>query len=409
MDPLLAPSWRRVALDWLAPSAILAIGIVNITDPHSGYPGSPVRNLTFLAVAVAALGLRRQSPLLAPCVTIAVVTWWTSLWPTGAQGPFEGFVVLVGGAYSLGTIKDRRKQAVGAGVLIVWFLLGLMVGLVGGRVGDVVPLGVWLTLAFGVGYLISRRTDQAAEAVEAARMLAADQEQQTARAIEDERARIARELHDVVAHGLSVIVVQAGAERRSLSSQAGRPGEPGFPDTASIDAALGSIEKAGRDALIDLRRLLGLLRRTDEPLALAPQPGLAQLDDLLATARDAGLDVELDVTGDQAALPPGLDLTAYRIIQEALTNVLKHGHADCVRVAVTFRRGRLDLEISDDGVAEAPGRDEPRNAVSASGTGHGLIGMRERVNVFGGTLTAGAAPTGGWTVHARLPLTAAEE
>jgi signal transduction histidine kinase len=241
-----------------------------------------------------------------------------------------------------------------------------------------------------VGYLISRRTEQAHQAIESARILAAEQERRTARAIEDERARIARELHDVVAHGLSVIVVQAVAERRSLNG-------PDEVDVASIDTALGSIEKAGRDALVDLRRLLGLLRRTEEPLALAPQPGLSQLEELLATAREAGLQVEVDVTGERAELPPGLDLTAYRIVQEAVTNVLKHANARCLRVGVAFQRNLLDLEVVDDG--------SPNGSSTVSeGGGHGLIGMRERAHVFGGTITAGASAAGGWAVHARLPV-----
>jgi signal transduction histidine kinase len=256
----------------------------------------------------------------------------------------------------------------------------------------VAPIAVWLAIGFGVGYLISRRTEQARQAWEATRVLAAEQQRQTARAVEDERARIARELHDVVAHGLSVIVVQAGAERRSLQGL--------DVDGESIDAALGSIERVGREALVDLRRLLGLLRRTDDPLVLSPQPVLAQLDDLLSAVREAGLQVDVNISGERSPLPPGLDLTAYRIVQEALTNVLKHANAHCVRVGVAFQRTHLDLEVSDDG---SPG---PRNGIANAGPGHGLIGMRERVNVFGGTISAGAAAGGGWTVHARLPVTA---
>ena len=386
---------RRVALDWAAPVAILVIGIVNVSQqPHSvEYPGPPARHLAFLVVAVAGLGLRRRAPLLAPCLTIVVVTWWTTLWPVGTQGPFEGFLLLIGAAYSLGTLKERRKLAIGAGLLVAWFALGLMVGLVGGRSGDVVPLAVWLAVGFGVGYLIRRRTEEARQAWEVTRVLATEQERQTARAIEDERARIARELHDVVAHGLSVIVVQAGAERRSLNGAE--------VDEASIDAALGSIERAGREALVDLRRLLGLLRRTDDPVALSPQPGLAQLDDLLSSVREAGLQVEVDISGDRTPLPPGLDLTAYRIVQEALTNVLKHANAHGVRVCIAFQRNHLDLVVSDDGSTGPP------DAIAATGSGHGLIGMRERVNVFGGTISAGTDGGGGWTVHARLPAAAA--
>jgi signal transduction histidine kinase len=396
MDPRSTLRLRRVALDWVAPLAILAIGIVDVAGhPHSSsYPGPPWRHLAFLTVAVAALGLRRRAPLLAPCVAIVAVSGWAFLWPAGEQGPFEGFIVLVGAAYCLGTLRDRRELAIGGGVLVAWFVLGLLGGLVGGRSGDVAPLAVWLAVGFGVGYVVSGRTEQARRATEAARVLAAEQERQTARAIEDERARIARELHDVVAHGLSVIVVQAGAERRALHGAA--------VEVESIDAALGSIEKAGRDALIDLRRLLGLLRRTEEPPALAPQPGLAQLDDLIAGIRDAGLQIDVDVSGDLSPLPAGLDLTAYRIIQEALTNVLKHADARCVRVGVACQRSLLDLQVSDDGDA----REMRGVPAAAPGAGHGLIGMRERVKVFGGTLTAGAREAGGWTVHAQLPVTA---
>jgi signal transduction histidine kinase len=393
MDRRIAPALRRAALDWVVPVAILAIGLVNLfSQPDSAdYPGAPWRHAAFLALGVIALGLRHRAPLLAPCAALVIVTWWTSLWPPSAQGPFEGFLLLVGAAYSLGTTKGRRSLAIGGAVLAAWFVLGLFVGIVGGRAGDVAPLAVWMAVGYGVGYLISRRTEQAHQAVEAARILAAEQERQTARAVDDERARIARELHDVVAHGLSVIVVQAGAERRSLS----------VPrtdlDVESIDGTLGAIEKAGRDALVDLRRLLGLLRRTDEPAALVPQPGLAQLDELVTTARDAGLQVEIYVTGDRSPLPPGLDLTAYRIIQEALTNVLKHAHARRVHVGVDFRRNQLELDVSDDG-------DPIGSSTVTEGGGHGLIGMRERATVFGGTITAGTSPAGGWTVHARLPV-----
>jgi signal transduction histidine kinase len=393
MDRHLAPRLRRGALDWLAPLAILAIGVLNISmNPRSAdYPGSPVQHILFLSVAVVLLGVRRRAPLLAPCASLAVVTWWAYVWPPGTQGPFEGFLILVGASYCLGGLRDRRNLMIGGGVLVVWYALGLVVGLVGGRAGDVAPLAVWMAVGFAVGWLISRRTEQAQLAIESARILAAEQERQTARAVEDERARIARELHDVVAHGLSVIVVQAFAERRSLQNT-GRE-----VDVESIDATLTSIEKAGRDALVDLRRLLGLLRRTEDPPALTPQPGLAQLDELLATARDAGLEVDVDVTGDRSALPPGLDLTAYRIVQEALTNVLKHANAQRVRVGVAFQRNQLDLEVSDDGDSVEPGP-------VTEGGGHGLIGMRERAHVFGGTITAGWATGGGWTVHARLPV-----
>lgn len=312
------------------------------------------------------------------------------MWPQQSQGPFEGFLLLIAAAYCLGSIRDPRRLGWGGAALVTWFVLGLVVGVVGGRAGDVAPIAVWLAVGFGVGYLVSRRTDQALHAMGANRVLAAEQDRLTAQAIEDERSRIARELHDVVAHGLSVIVVQAVAERRSLDGLR--------TDLASVDAVLASIERTGREALVDLRRLLGLLRRTDDPVALTPQPGLAQLDDLLEPVREAGLEVEVAYVGDRTVLPPALDLTAYRIVQEALTNVLKHANARCVRVGVTIAPRHLELEVRDDGASGAPG------AIASADPGHGLIGMRERATLFGGTVSASAAERGGWTVRARLPI-----
>jgi signal transduction histidine kinase len=392
MDRVSLLRLRRIALDWLVPVAILALGLSNVSQhAHSAsYPGAPARHVVFLVVAVALLGVRRRAPLVIPILVLVVASAWTFLWPPDAQGPFEGFVLLVGAAYCLGSGRDRRRLQIGGGVLVVWFLAGLTMGIVGGRAGDIAPLGVWLAASFAVGYLLSRRTEQARLAWEANRVLATEQEQQTQRAIEDERARIARELHDVVAHGLSVIVVQAAAERRSLHDAQ--------LDLDSVDSTLGSIERTGREALVDLRRLLGLLRRTDDPMALAPQPGLDQLDELVASAREAGLDVQVAISGERPPLPPGLDLTAYRIVQEALTNVLKHAAATQVRVDVTYHRNQLDLAVSDDG------RAGNSNGLTRVGAGHGLIGMRERVTIFGGTVSAGTTDGGGWTVRARLPL-----
>jgi signal transduction histidine kinase len=151
--------------------------------------------------------------------------------------------------------------------------------------------------------------------------------------------------------------------------------------------------------MVDLRRLLGLLRRSDGPPALTPQPGLLQLDDLLGTVRAAGVEIDVAVRGEQTELPPGVDLTAYRIVQEALTNALKHANAGRIRIDVGYERNGIDLEIVDNGSgAPTPGNQRPDPG------GHGLIGMRERVSVFGGTLSTGPVAAGGWSVHARLPV-----
>jgi len=219
--------------------------------------------------------------------------------------------------------------------------------------------------------------------------LEVEREAQAAAAVAEERRRIARELHDVVAHSVSVMVVQSGAARRVLDSE---------PDDAV--AALTEVERSGRQALSELRRLLGLMRDGDESAAARePQPTLAGLEDLLKRARDAGLPVELHQEGDPYDLPMGCDLAAYRVVQESLTNALKHG-GDGARATVLLRwtDDHLELDISDTGqglTAVAPDGDGP--------LGQGLVGMRERVALCGGDLQAGPSVRGGFRVHATIP------
>jgi signal transduction histidine kinase len=219
--------------------------------------------------------------------------------------------------------------------------------------------------------------------------LEVEREAQAAAAVSDERRRIARELHDVVAHSVSVMVVQSGAARRVLDAE---------PDHAV--AALAEVERSGRQALSELRRLLGLMRDGDESAAVRePQPTLAGLDDLVERARDAGLPVELRQEGTPFSLPMGCDLAAYRVVQESLTNALKHA-GDGARATVLLRWSddRLDLDISDTGqglAVAAPDGDGP--------LGQGLLGMRERVALCGGDLQAGPSVRGGFRVHATIP------
>jgi signal transduction histidine kinase len=202
--------------------------------------------------------------------------------------------------------------------------------------------------------------------------------------LREERARIARELHDVIAHSVSVIVIQAGAAEPLVDEDPGQARE-----------ALRSIRTTASDALGEMRRLLGILRTTDDELALNPQPSVAQLEPLLAQTRTTGLEVELRIHGKPRPLPPGLDLTAYRIVQEALTNTRKHGRASRADVALRYTPSALEVEIVDDGTAPV---------AAASNGGHGLVGMRERVRIAGGTLEVGPLPGGGFRVAARLPL-----
>ena len=207
-----------------------------------------------------------------------------------------------------------------------------------------------------------------------------------AAAIVEERARIARELHDVVAHSISVMVLQARGGRRVLES-----------DPADAHDAFAVIESTGQQALDEMRRLVGMLRSGDESLPLAPQPSLKELDTLVEQVRAAGLPVDLAVEGEPRDLPPGVDLSAFRIVQEALTNALRHAGPARARVVLRYGADELELEISDDG----PGTGDE------SGSGYGLVGMRERVSVYGGELQAGRQPEGGYALRVRLPLRSA--
>jgi signal transduction histidine kinase len=203
-------------------------------------------------------------------------------------------------------------------------------------------------------------------------------------AVAEERGRIARELHDVLAHSVSVMVVQAGAVRHRLG-----------PELESEREALVTIERTGREALAEVRRLVEGMRSDDEPADLAPQPGLANVEKLVEQARATGLPVEVVVEGEEARLSPGVDLSVYRIVQEGLRNASSHAGSARARVVVRYGEGFVEVEVVDDGLGSA----------TANGTGHGLLGIRERVQLYGGKLEAGPRDGGGYGLRARLPLT----
>jgi signal transduction histidine kinase len=234
----------------------------------------------------------------------------------------------------------------------------------------------------GVGYALRQRTKRIVELHGQAEDLRRRQAEQEQRAIADERARIARELHDIVSHSISVITIQAQAVRRRLP-----------PDQSTEISDLRDIEDTARQAMAEMRRLLGILR-AEGPVARAPQPGLGQLPRLLADTDAAGVAVDLRVEGEPRPLPPGLDLAAYRIVQEALTNCRRHASGATATVVIRYSSESVELRIEND--------DSMAPAVPGEG-GHGLIGMRERVSLYGGTLIVGPRPGGGFCVYARLP------
>jgi signal transduction histidine kinase len=247
-------------------------------------------------------------------------------------------------------------------------------------------VGTFMSVAWGVGLLVRRPVVRAQTAEDRAVQLEIEQAAAAERAAQEERRRIARELHDIIAHSVSVMTVQAGAVRRLLT-----------PEQERERAALTRVEETGRDAMAEMRRLVGLLKQDGEPSSLAPQPGLASLDALVRKVGDAGLRVETHVIGEPRSLSAGVDLTAYRIVQEALTNALKYAGPAQACVTLTWKPAELVIEVTNTGQSHPQ-----RNAA-----GHGQAGMRERLALYGGRLVSGPGPDGGYVIRAHLPFQAA--
>jgi signal transduction histidine kinase len=378
-------------------------------------PGPPAVLLTLCQTMP--LTWRRRAPyaVLAVSTAAAIVHLALGFKPTFAEA------AMVVSLYTVAAHRPRRRALLAAGLFAL-----AMVGY--GMIAEAKypspfqdSLQSWtLTFiqfgaAFFLGDLQRRRLADVAKLEALNAQLAEEQELRSRWAVAEERGRIARELHDVVAHSVSVMVVQAGAARRTMAIS---------PEQAA--SALGQVESTGRQALVELRRLLGLLRDGEgeaTAAALAPQPSLANLDTLVTAAREAGLPVEVAVEGEPRPLPAGIDLSAYRIVQEALTNSLRHAGAARTRVRVRYGREALEVRVDDDGPGPAPAlagtglvvvrtgaggvlkvAGSADDADRKAGGGNGLIGMRERVALFGGTLEAGTRPGGGYRVAARLPL-----
>jgi len=368
----------------LAAVIFFPLGVGGVLEVYSGRTGEWAATALLLAAAQAApLYWRRQRPLIVLAVVGAAVA---AILLLGYQTAASVIAVVIA-VYSVSVYAPPRPRLLVAGLVAMAIVIGVGGGLVSGR-RDVLPFITpiaALSLASWVAgdYLRGRRRFVAG--LEArAQSLAAEVEDSRRLAAEQERLRIARELHDVVAHNVSVIAIQAGATR--MSGSAG----------GTAEHTLEAIEVTARDTLAELSRLLGVLRRGDDTPARAPQPGMEQVEALLKPARDAGMAVGLRVTGERRPLPATLDVTAYRIVQEAVTNVLKHSAASQLDVGVDYGPEVVTLTIRDDGQGSS------QEAIATS-TGHGLIGMRERVALFGGELQAASTPVGGFIVTARLP------
>jgi signal transduction histidine kinase len=378
------PLARRYGFDAMIVVVALENAVAAAVAGSSGDAPRTTRWFTVPASAAIVLVLlaRRRFPFAAPA----------SVWLMGAAlsfidgrlATFNGATLAAGlaAALLLGNLPDSVEAR-----------LGLIIGLAGAAVvvenkpghqaEEFIFIPVLVAIAWLAGFALHERSEQTEAAEGRARQAEQEREAMARIAVAEERARIARELHDIVAHSLSVMVLQAGAVRHRLAG-----------DLAEDKSALEEVEEAGRQALAEMRRLLGVMRRDDDERDLTPQPSLASVDALVDQISGAGLPVHLHVEGEPIALPTGIELSAYRIIQEGLTNALKHGRASRADVTLRYIRDALEVEVCDDGQGRA----------TTDGAGYGLLGIQERVKIYGGTMTAETAPGRGFALKTRLPL-----
>jgi signal transduction histidine kinase len=379
---------RHIARDNWFELLIGALGVVAMIELIVGRnsPGAPSTSLRYavpvVALLVAPLFARRRFPFAAPAaywVAASAISFFD-----GVLIPFMVSLFPIGlvAAFLLGNVRDARRAWAGLAI-VLGGITTVVYNIPGHLTAELIVIPVDFGIAWAAGFALRERAEKA-EAAETRAIQAERVREAAARiAVAEERARIARELHDVVAHAVSVMVLQVGAVRHRL------------PDSLAEDRdALKGVERAGRTALGEMRRLLAAMRRDGDDVEFRPQPGLDGLDSLLEEVGRAGLPVELHVDGEPVPLPRGVDLSAYRIVQEGLTNALKHARASTADVTVRYGHQELQIEVRDDGVGSA----------TTDGLGHGLVGVRERVKIYGGEMNAGASTEGGFVLSTRLPL-----
>ena len=347
---------------------------------------APRTTLWFAVPAIVLVVLpllgRRRFPFAAPASVWLLAAAISFV--DGRLVPFTASVAVAGlaAAFLLGNLTDGFQARLGLAIVLSGAAIVVYNDPNSAR-GEL----IFTPLMFGIGWLAGFGTRERAEQAEAAEVRAAlaEREREAAArvAVAEERARIARELHDIVAHAVSVMVLQVGAVRHKLADASPEDRE-----------ALEGVEQTGRTALAEMRRLLGAMRRDDDDLALAPQPGMGNLAVLLEQVGRAGLPTRLHVDGEPHPLPQALDVSAYRIVQEGLTNALRHARASQADVNVRYGSDDLYIEVRDNGNGASPD----------DGQGHGLAGVRERVKIYGGEMTAAAASGGGFVLRTRLPL-----
>jgi signal transduction histidine kinase len=399
----IVPQW---AIDVGVAIALALLGVFEIL----GYLGEPGANtnwgqfviglsLAFVLISTLSLAFRRLVPMVVLVLTASAVI----LSPMVDESA-SGWIALMIGCFSAGMQGPRRRNivlgfvALGAIDLIWWTTL------FGTNAFDPVLPGL-VAVAAGfmwAGSALRVRTRQAADLRADTVRLQVEREHAAERAASAERSRIARELHDVIAHSLSVVVIQAAAARRMLDTDPERARE-----------SLNAVEQTGRSAMLEMRRLLGVVRRDEQEVYLAteaprvPQPSVSELPRVVADMRQAGLDVTLRVEGESRELPVGVDVSAYRIVQEALTNVTRHSVGARAEVVIRYKPHELEIGVEDDGgggLRAHHAADPDLSADREQSSGHGLVGMRERVALLRGELEVGPRAQSGFEVHARLPL-----
>ncbi|HLM90108.1 MAG TPA: sensor histidine kinase [Streptosporangiaceae bacterium] len=382
MDPLL--------IDGIAAFIVFALMAGQFIGTRHLLPGQhPTTVLTWLLaiLIVAPILTHRRFPR----VSVAVCLTAVAVYALGRYVAYPGLAIFVLTFDIALHSKERIALAtLFASAAVIWVSVSLQPGTVA-VFATYVESELGILVAWLIGRNLRHRRARWAELQSRAERLEREREEEARRAVTEERLRIARELHDAIAHSMSVIAVQSAVGNHVMDTQ-----------PAEARQALAAIEATSRSALTEMRRLLGVLRQEGEPRgSLVPAPGLSDLASLVGQVQDAGLRVWINVDGQRGQVPPGIDLSAYRIIQEALTNVIKHAAASCANVTVSYRPDSVTVEITDQG-PRVPGA--PQVPPARAGSGHGIIGMRERVAVFGGEFAAGPRPDGGFRVRACFPI-----
>ena len=373
-------NWKPPLLDVVIAAAFVAMTVAEAVS--SPKVSSPVEHVVVAGLAMSALAWRRRAPLVVAALVVG------SNLVVNSSGDFATLLSLVLVSFTVGAETKPLLSYVGLGIVFVPFMIASIVE--GFEPSDLAAGLVFFVGPWAVGTILSGRIASAEEAVARAEQLERNRELEAARAAADERTRIARELHDIVSHSISVVTIQTQAVRRRLG-----------PEHAAEVADLAAVEATAREALAEMRRLFGVLRTEGEqPLDLSPQPGLAELDRLVRQVGSADLQVRLRVEGEPVPLSPGVDLAAYRIAQEGLTNALRHAHASRADVLVRYLPGRLDVEVEDNG----RGLSRQSNGTPSTGGGHGLVGIHERVALYGGTVELVPSSAGGVRLAVSLPL-----